>query len=151
MWNLKTHKKIFMGFSGSSAGKESTCNSGDPGSITGSGRSPEKEINYPLQHSLTSLVVHLVKNPAETWVWSLGWKGPLEKEMATHSNSLVWRIPDCKSWTRPSEFHFKPRSSLKSRNSHRCRKQTYDYQEVSGGRRANWELRTERYILLYVE
>ena len=31
----------------------------------------------------------------ETWVWSLGWKDPLEKEMATHSCIFAWRIP----WT----------------------------------------------------
>ena len=29
----------------------------------------------------------------ETWVQSLGWEDPLEKEMATHSSSLAWRIP----------------------------------------------------------
>ena len=33
-----------MGFSGSSAGKESTCNAGDPGLIPGLGRSPEEGI-----------------------------------------------------------------------------------------------------------
>ena len=31
----------------------------------------------------------------ETWVQSLGWEVPLEKEMATHSSSLAWKIP----WT----------------------------------------------------
>ena len=31
----------------------------------------------------------------ETWVQSLGWEDPLEKEMATHSSILAWRIP----WT----------------------------------------------------
>ena len=31
----------------------------------------------------------------ETWVPSLGWEDPLEKEMATHSNTLAWKIP----WT----------------------------------------------------
>jgi len=31
----------------------------------------------------------------ETWVRSLGWKDPLEKEMATHSSTLAWKIP----WT----------------------------------------------------
>ena len=31
----------------------------------------------------------------QTWVWSLGWKDPLEEDMATHSSILVWRIP----WT----------------------------------------------------
>ena len=29
----------------------------------------------------------------ETWVRSLGWEVPLEKEMATHSSILAWRIP----------------------------------------------------------
>ena len=37
----------------------------------------------------------------ETWVWSLGWEDPLEKEMATHSSILAWEIP----WTEE-----KPRS-----------------------------------------
>ena len=38
----------------------------------------------------------MVKNPPamqETWVRSLGWKDPLEEEMATYSSILVWRIP----------------------------------------------------------
>ena len=29
----------------------------------------------------------------ETWVRSLGWEDPLEKEMATHSSILAWKIP----------------------------------------------------------
>ena len=29
----------------------------------------------------------------ETWVQSLGWEDPMEKEMATHSSILAWRIP----------------------------------------------------------
>jgi len=43
-----------------------------------------------------SLVAQLVKNlPAmwETWVRSLGWKDPLEKDKATHCTILAWRIP----------------------------------------------------------
>ena len=42
-----------------------------------------------------SLVVQMVKNlPAmgETWVRSLGWEDPLEKEMVTHSNILAWEF-----------------------------------------------------------
>ena len=31
----------------------------------------------------------------ETWVRSLGWEDPVEKEIATHSSILAWRIP----WT----------------------------------------------------
>ena len=41
----------FKGFHGSSAGKESTCNAGDPGSISGSGRSSGEGKGYPLQYS----------------------------------------------------------------------------------------------------
>ena len=44
------------------------------------------------------MVVQMVKNlPAlqETWVQSLSWEDPLEKEMATHSSILAWEIP----WT----------------------------------------------------
>ena len=42
---------IFKGFPSSSAGKEFTCNRGDPGLIPGSGRSMGKGIGYPLQYS----------------------------------------------------------------------------------------------------
>ena len=46
--------------------------------------------------SKATLVAQMVKNlPAmqEIWAQSLGWEDPLEKDMATHSNILVWRIP----------------------------------------------------------
>ena len=45
---------------------------------------------------LASLVAQVVKHlPAmqETWVQSLGWEDPLEKEMAAHSSTLAWKIP----------------------------------------------------------
>ena len=38
---------ITWGFPGSSAGKESACDAGDPGSIPGLGRSPEEGKGYP--------------------------------------------------------------------------------------------------------
>ena len=84
-----------MGFPGSSAGKESTCNTGDPGSIPGSGSSPGEGIGYPLQYSWASLVTQMVKNlPAmwETWVRPLSWEDPLKEGLATHSSVLAWRI-----------------------------------------------------------
>ena len=90
--------QLRMGFPGSSAGKESTCNAGDSGLISGSRRSTGEGIGYPLQYSWASLVAQLVKNlPAmlEIWVRSLGWEDPLEKGKATHSSILAWRIP----WT----------------------------------------------------
>ena len=93
-----TFSVINQGFPGSSAGKESTCNAGDPGSIPGSGRSAGERRGYPLQYTWAALVAQLVKNlPAmwETWIRSLGWEDPLEKGKATHSSILARRIP----WT----------------------------------------------------
>ena len=66
----------------------------------------------------TSLVAQMVKHlptVRETWVRSLGWEDPLEKEMATHSSTLAWKIPwteersrlqsrVAKSWTWLSDF-----------------------------------------------
>ena len=37
----------------------------------------------------------------ETWVQSLGWEDPLEKEMANHSSFLAWRI----SWAEATVGH----------------------------------------------
>ena len=60
-------------------------------------------------------VKHLLTRQ-ETSVRSLGREDPLEKEMATHSSILAWRIPwteepgtvhrVAKSWTRLSDFTF---------------------------------------------
>ena len=52
-----------------------------------------------LSEPWASLVAQMVKNlpemQEETWVRSQGQEDPLEKEMATHSSTLAWRIP----WT----------------------------------------------------
>ena len=48
------------------------------------------EVNQP-----HFLVAQMVKNPStmrKTWVRSLGQEDPLEKEMATYSSILAWRI-----------------------------------------------------------
>ena len=96
-----------MGFSGSSAGKASICNAGDPGLIPGSVSSPREGIGYPLQYSWASLVAQMVKNlPAmwETQIRSLGWEDPLEEGMVTHSSILAWRIlMDGGAWRAPMQ------------------------------------------------
>ena len=87
--------RVTFGFSDSSVGKESTCNTGKAGLIPASGRSTGEGIGYPFQSSWASLVTQLVKNlPAmwETWVQSLGWEDPLEKGKDTQSNILAWGI-----------------------------------------------------------
>ena len=108
--------QVFQGFPCGLAGKESACNTGDLGLIPGLGRSPGEGNCYPLQYSglenpmdciaplgsqrvgWDSLVAQMIKHLSamrETRVWALGWEDPLEKEMATHSSAIAWKIP----WT----------------------------------------------------
>ena len=53
---------IFITFFSGSDGKESACNAGDLGSISGSGRSPEEGNGYPLQYSC-------LENPMDKGPW----------------------------------------------------------------------------------
>ena len=77
----------FWGFPGSSAGKESTCNSGDLGSIPGLGRSPGEGKGYTLQYSgLENSIDHMVHGIA-------------------------------RSGTRPSDFHWAPRAGEEASES----------------------------------
>ena len=46
------------------------------------------------------LVVKNLPAVQETWVQSLGWDDPLEKEIAAHSSTLAWKIP----WTEPGRL-----------------------------------------------
>ena len=71
-----------MVFPGSSAGKESVSNAGDPVSILELGSSRGEGIGYTLQYSWASLVAQTVKNlptMREIWVRFLAWEDPLEK------------------------------------------------------------------------
>ena len=51
MWASFLIITTLSGFPGGSAGKESTCNAGDLGSVPGLGRSPGEGKGYPLQYS----------------------------------------------------------------------------------------------------
>ena len=51
--------------------------------------------SWPNKASLVAQWVKHLPIMRETRVWSLGWEDPLEKEMATHSSTLAWKIP----WT----------------------------------------------------
>ena len=71
-----------MGFLGSSAGKESACNAGDPSLSPGLESSPEGGIGFPLQYSWASLVANMVKESAcnarkpgfDPWVGKTLWR-----------------------------------------------------------------------------
>ena len=81
-----------LGFPGSSAGKESTRNAGDPGLIPGSGRSVGEGIGNPLQYSCASLVVQLVKESTCN-VGDLGSIPGLGRSLG-EGNGYPLRIPD---------------------------------------------------------
>ena len=77
--HTQTHTYTHIHFPGTSDGKESACNVGDPIWIPGLGRSPGKWIGYLLQYPWASLLTQTVKNfraMREIWVPFLGWEDP---------------------------------------------------------------------------
>ena len=52
-------------------------------------------LGLPSGYSLVAQMVKYMPTMQETWVQSLGWEDLLEKEIATHSRILAWKIP----WT----------------------------------------------------
>ena len=61
-------------------------------------------------HALRALCMQNLPAVQETWVQSLGWEDPLEKEKTTYSSILAWRIP----WT----VHGVTKSQKQLRNFH---------------------------------
>ena len=51
-----------------------------------------KNEGYTSETSLVAQTVKRLPKMQGTWVQSLGWEDPLEKEMATHSSTLAWKI-----------------------------------------------------------
>ena len=67
------------------------------GKIYGMEKLPFQDLlRFPCYLTKASLVAQMVKRLPTTWetqVRSLRWEDPLEKEMATHSSTLAWKIP----------------------------------------------------------
>ena len=62
------HTFVFSNvFPGSSVGKESACNAGDPSSIPGSGRSPGEGKGHPLQYSGLETSKECIHGAARSW------------------------------------------------------------------------------------
>ena len=93
---------IYKGFPGGSDGKASVCNAGDLGSIPGLGRSPGEGngsqyscLENPMDGGAWWAAVHgVTKSQTRLSSFTFTFHFPaLEKEMATHSSVLAWRIP----------------------------------------------------------
>ena len=82
-----------FGCIGSSAGKESACNAGDPGLIPGSGRSPGEGKGYPFQY-------YCLKNSMDREAWQ----------------APVHRVTKSRTWTRLRNFHFQGMRTSPTRN-----------------------------------
>ena len=86
-------QKWSIGFLQPQGGSSSLCKTSWPGlPVSGPNcSSPHCPHNLPF-HELAQMAKRL---PAmrETWVLSLGWEDPLEKEMTTHSSTVAWKIP----------------------------------------------------------
>ena len=78
----------------------------------------DKILKIGERHSLVAQIVKHLPAMQETQVRSVGQEDPLEKEMATHSSILAWKIPwteepgglqsmGSQNWTRLSNFPFK--------------------------------------------
>ena len=52
-----------------------------------------KQIALPTYASLVAQMVKHLPTVQETWVRSLDWEDPLQKEMETHTSNLAWKIP----------------------------------------------------------
>ena len=78
-----TSNVLLGDFPGGSDGEESTCNAGDLGSISGSGRSPGKENRYPLQYSC-------LENSTDRGAW---WATVHEvAKSRTQLSNLAWML-----------------------------------------------------------
>ena len=107
MGNIINTVLCYVGFPCGSAGKESACNVGDLVQSLGWEDPLEKRkatyssilawrIPWTVWTMGLQMVAQMVKSLPEVWetqVRSLGQEDPLEKEMATHSSILAWKIP----------------------------------------------------------
>ena len=80
--SLADFTSLWLGFPGSSVGKESACNAGDPGSIPGWGRSPGEGNGNPLQYSC-------LENPTDRGAWQATVWGHRESDTTESLDHLV--------------------------------------------------------------
>ena len=98
IWTVAHKTPLSKGVSGQEYWSEFPCL--PPGDLPDLGMEPESLMSpaltggsLPLWISLVAQTVKRLPTMRETQVRSLGREDPLEKEMATHSSALAWRIP----------------------------------------------------------
>ena len=74
LYVLYFHTRVMRGFPGSSSGKESACDEGDPSSVPGSSRTPGEGNGNPLQDSC-------LENPKDRRAWGALVHGAAESDM----------------------------------------------------------------------
>ena len=82
-FQLKEHKILYV-FAGGPVGKESAYNAGNPGSISGSGRSPGEGNGNPFQHSCLG-------NPMDRGAWQATDNGVHKESDTTKQLNLPTR------------------------------------------------------------
>ena len=92
-------------------------------------RNKLKDQNEKLWASLVAQLVKSLTAMQETWVRSLGQEDSLEKEMATHSSILAWRIP----WTK-EPGRLQSMRSQESDTTERLSAQHTAHTQSAGGR-----------------
>ena len=94
----------YMGFPHGSAGKESTCNVGNLGSILGLGRSPGEEKGYPLQYSGLEYSMDCISNVYTNTSWNHSTHTTLKHTIVTSHLQIIYVFllthfpPISKSW-----------------------------------------------------
>ena len=84
--------EVIQGFPGSSAGKESTCNSGHHVSIPGSGSSPGEEIGYTLQYSwaYSRIPLQCGRPGSDPWIGKIPWRRACQPTPAFLPGESPW-------------------------------------------------------------
>ena len=95
-WDWHTHTTI-LGFSGGSGGRESACNAGDLGLISGLGRSPGEGNGKPLQYSC-------LQNPTDRGTWQ----------------ATVHRVTQSRTWLKQLRTHMSMRQETNKGRFRRC-------------------------------
>ena len=104
-------------FPGSSAGKETACNAGDPSSIPGLGRPHRKGIGYPLQYSWApwwlrwqKICLQCGRYGFDPWVRKIPWRSeqlPLQYSgMENSMDYIVHGVAKSQTWTEQLSLSF---------------------------------------------